>query len=81
MLVVSRRKGQSVIIADGEVRLVVIDIRGDKVRLGFEADPDIPIHRKEVQDAIERDRAATGQAATVDEGAAAATEGNAANAV
>ena len=53
MLVLSRKKKESIIIGDGIV-LTVIEIRGDKVRLGFEAPKEVPIHRQEVYDAIHR---------------------------
>ena len=58
MLVLSRKKGESIIINDNIV-VVVVDIRGDKVRLGFDAPKDVPIHRKEVYDAIKRSEAAS----------------------
>ncbi len=58
MLVLSRKKGESIIINDNIV-VTVVDIRGDKVRLGFEAPKDVPIHRKEVYDAIKRSEAAS----------------------
>ncbi len=51
MLVLSRKKGESVIISDNIV-VMVVDIRGDKVRLGIEAPRDVPVHRREVYDAI-----------------------------
>jgi carbon storage regulator len=51
MLVLSRKKGESIIIRDNIV-ITVVDIRGDKVRLGIEAPRDVPVHRREVYDAI-----------------------------
>ncbi len=56
MLVLSRKKDESIVINDNIV-VTVIDIRGDKVRLGFDAPKDIPIHRREVYDAIMRSKA------------------------
>ena len=56
MLVLSRGNGERIIIGDGAVIITVVDIRYDRVRIGIEADPDIPIHRAEVQEAIERKR-------------------------
>ena len=53
MLVVSRRINEVVRIND-DISVKVVDIRGDKVRLGFEAPKDVPIHRQEVYDAIQR---------------------------
>ncbi|MDR1269050.1 MAG: carbon storage regulator CsrA [Planctomycetaceae bacterium] len=51
MLVLSRKIDESIVINDN-ITIVVIEIRGDKVRLGIEAPKDIIIHRKEVYDAI-----------------------------
>jgi len=56
MLVLSRKKGESIIINDNIV-VTLVDIRGDKVRLGFDAPKDVPIHRQEVYDAIRRSEA------------------------
>jgi carbon storage regulator len=69
MLVLSRQRDESIIIGDN-VQITVVDIRGDKVRLGIEAPADITVHRKEVFDAIQREnRRAAG--ITTDELAAA----------
>jgi carbon storage regulator len=54
MLVLSRQRDESIIIGDN-VQITVVDIRGDKVRLGIDAPPDITVHRKEVFDAIQRE--------------------------
>ncbi len=51
MLVLSRQKDQTIMIGD-KVEITVVDIRGDKVRLGITAPSEIPVHRKEVYDAI-----------------------------
>jgi carbon storage regulator len=58
MLVLSRKKNEDIIIGEGEnqVRLMIVEIRGDKVRLGIDADRSVPVHRKEVYDAIEREK-------------------------
>ena len=53
MLVLSRKKNESIMIGD-DITLVVVEIRGDKVRLGIEAPAEIPVHRREVYDAIRR---------------------------
>ena len=58
MLVLSRKKNESIVINDNIV-VTVVDIRGDKVRLGFDAPKDVPIHRREVYDAIKRSEAAS----------------------
>ncbi len=53
MLVLSRKKDESIVINDSIV-VTVVEIRRDKVRLGFEAPKDVPIHRREVYEAIKR---------------------------
>ena len=53
MLVLSRKKNESIIIND-DITIVVVEIRGDKVRLGVEAPKEVPVHRREVFDAIRR---------------------------
>ena len=57
MLVLSRHKNESIVIGDpdnGGVTVVIVEIRGDKVRLGIEAPKEVPVHRREVWDAIKR---------------------------
>ena len=56
MLVLSRKKNESIVIND-DITIVVVEIRGDKVRLGVEAPKEIPVHRREVYDAIKRNEA------------------------
>ncbi|WP_428303868.1 carbon storage regulator CsrA [Lacipirellula sp.] len=53
MLVLSRKRDQSIVIND-DITIVVVEIRGDKVRLGVEAPREIPVHRNEVYEAIKR---------------------------
>lgn len=53
MLVLSRKVGESVVVG-GNVLVEVVEIRGDKIRLGFTAPREVPIHRQEVFDAIKR---------------------------
>jgi len=60
MLVLSRKKNESIVIND-DITIVVVEIRGDKVRLGVEAPKEVPVHRREVFDAIRRNKAATGE--------------------
>jgi carbon storage regulator len=57
MLVLSRQLEESIVIGD-HIVVKVVDIRGDKVRLGIVAPENIPVHRQEVQEAILRQRAA-----------------------
>jgi carbon storage regulator len=61
MLVLTRKKNEAIVVADGEITITVLEIRGDKVRLGLSAAKDIPIHRKEVYDAIQRESAAVSE--------------------
>ena len=51
MLVLSRHRDESIMIGDN-VMITIVDIRGDKVRLGIDAPQEIPVHRQEVYDAI-----------------------------
>ncbi len=57
MLVLSRQKDETIMIGD-DIEITVVDIRGDKVRLGISAPSEIPVHRKEVYDAIRRENLA-----------------------
>jgi carbon storage regulator len=54
MLVLSRTRDESIIIGDNVV-VTVVDVRGDKVKLGIEAPQDITVHRREVYEAIRRE--------------------------
>lgn len=54
MLVLSRQRDESIIINDNVV-VTIVDIRGDKVRLGIEAPQEVPVHRREVYEAIQRE--------------------------
>jgi carbon storage regulator len=54
MLVLSRQRDESIMIGD-KVVITIVDIRGDKVRLGIQAPEEIPVHRQEVYDAIKRE--------------------------
>jgi carbon storage regulator len=55
MLVLSRKKNESIVI-NNDIRIVVVEIRGDKVRLGVEAPREVPVHRHEVYEAIQGQR-------------------------
>jgi len=55
MLVLSRRKDESIMIGD-DVEVTIVDVRGDKVRLGITAPRKIPVHRREVYEAIRREK-------------------------
>jgi carbon storage regulator len=61
MLTLSRKETESVVIdlrawGLGLIKVMNVQMRGDKVRIGFEAAKEIPVHRREVFEAIERER-------------------------
>ena len=55
MLVLSRKRDESIMIGD-DVEIIIVDVRGDKVRLGITAPKNIPVHRREIYDAIQREK-------------------------
>jgi carbon storage regulator len=61
MLVLSRQRDESIMIGDN-VEIIIVDVRGDKVRLGITAPKEIPVHRREIYDAIQREKAEKKQA-------------------
>ncbi len=67
MLVLSRKKNESIVIND-DITIVVVEIRGDKVRLGVEAPKEVPVHRREVYDAIKRSEQANGNSTSKNPG-------------
>lgn len=58
MLVLSRKKSESVVIND-DIVITIVEVRGDKVRLGIQAPREVPVHRKEVLDAILREKSSS----------------------
>lgn len=58
MLVLSRNKDESIIIGNGKdiIEISIVDIRGDKVRLGITAPSHVFVHRSEIYDAIQREK-------------------------
>ena len=54
MLVLSRQRDETIMIGD-DIEITIVDIRGDKVRLGISAPNSVPVHRKEVYEAIKRE--------------------------
>jgi len=54
MLVLSRHRDESIMIGD-DIVITIVDIRGDKVRLGIQAPTHVPVHRQEVYEAIKRE--------------------------
>ena len=63
MLVLSRKRDEKIVIADTIV-ITVVEIRGDKVRLGIEAPKDVPVHREEVYRSIQKEQQAAASAVT-----------------
>ena len=57
MLVLSRKKNESIVI-DGKIVVTVVELKGDKVRLGIAAPPEVPVHRSEVFEAIRQEQSA-----------------------
>ena len=51
MLVLSRKRDERIVIGD-KIVITIVDIRGDKVRIGVEAPPEVPVHRAEVLQAL-----------------------------
>ena len=57
MLVLSRYKDQSIYIGD-DIIITVVDVRGDRIRIGIDAPANVPVHRQEIYEAIRRERKA-----------------------
>ena len=55
MLVLSRQRDESIIIGD-DIEITIVDVRGEKVRLGITAPSHVPVHRKEVYEAMKREK-------------------------
>ncbi|MEX0700530.1 MAG: carbon storage regulator CsrA [Planctomycetales bacterium] len=66
MLVLSRKKNESIVI-DENIVITVVEIRGDKVRLGIQAPKEVPVHRNEIYEAIRSERAAQAAAEPSDQ--------------
>lgn len=72
MLVLSRYKDQSIYIGD-DIVVTIVDVRGDRIRLGIEAPPNVPVHRQEIYEAIQRENAENVSEADARGGTAVAT--------
>jgi carbon storage regulator len=72
MLVLSRQRDETIMIGD-EIEISIVDIRGDKVRLGINAPTRIAVHRKEVYDAIKRENTDASRLGSTDLGTLAQT--------
>ena len=68
MLVLSRQRDETIMIGD-DIELTIVDIRGDKVRIGIDAPSSIAVHRKEVYEAIRKEKRRAEKEATVEGGA------------
>jgi len=55
MLVLTRQRDESIMIGD-DVEIIIVDVQGDKVRLGITAPKSVPVHRREIYDAIHREK-------------------------
>lgn len=75
MLVLSRTRDQTIMIGD-DIEVTIVDIRGDKVRLGINAPRNISVHRKEIYDAVKRENQAAAQMRPHDVAAAHPHVGN-----
>lgn len=60
MLVLSRQRDESVMIGD-DIEITIIDVKGDKVRLGITAPREVSVHRREIYDTIQREKRAEGK--------------------
>lgn len=74
MLVLSRTKGQQIVIG-GSITVTVLEVRGDKVKLGFAGPADVPIHRQEVFERLQQERHSSALRADAAECLAAAASG------
>lgn len=65
-LTLSRKVDEEILIGD-DIRLMVMEVRGDKVRIGINAPHDMPVHRKEIYDAIKRESEQSEQSPNLDD--------------
>lgn len=65
MLVLTRKLNQSIVI-DGTIEVVVLEVRGEQVRIGIKAPKDVPVHRKEIYDQIQEENRAARETRTED---------------
>ena len=55
MLVLSRREDEVIVIGDNEIRIMLVEIRGEKIRIGIECPPGISVHREEIYNIIKKE--------------------------
>lgn len=60
MLILTRRQGETLMIGD-EITVTVLSVKGNQVRIGVEAPKHVPVHRKEIWDRIQKEKAGGGQ--------------------
>ncbi len=65
MLVLTRKHGQSIVVGDN-VEVVVLEIRGEQVRLGIKAPKNVSVHRKEIYDQIQTENQQASDISTED---------------
>ena len=58
MLVLSRQSDETIVIGDS-IRVTIVEVRGDKVRIGIDAPRDVTVHRQEIYDAIQKNTQGT----------------------
>jgi carbon storage regulator len=64
MLVLSRQRDETIVIGD-DIEITIVDVRGDKVRIGISAPKHVAVHRKQIADAIRRERRNAAQPTSV----------------
>ena len=57
MLILTRKPGEAIVINDN-IRVIVLGVKGNQIRLGVEAPPEVPVHREEIQERIKAENAA-----------------------
>jgi len=65
MLVLTRKLNQSIVI-DGEIEVVILEVRGEQVRIGIKAPKNVPVHRKEIYDQIQDENVAAAEVDAAD---------------
>lgn len=61
MLILSRRIDENIVLGDGEIILRILSVKGRQVRIGIEAPPDMAVHREEIYERIQKQKAEEGE--------------------